>query len=50
MPLTGWQRQMALQIIEQLHLTCPVYVRAPSLAEIWSWNAVTVSLTPDLLG
>ena len=46
MPLTGWQRQMALQIIEQLHLTCPVYVRAPSLAEIWSWNAVTVSLTP----
>eukprot|EP00439_Symbiodinium_sp_Y106_P087445 s228_g54.t1 len=47
MPLTGWQRQVALQIIEQLHLTCPVYMRAPSLAEIWSWNAVTVSLTPE---
>ena len=47
MPLTGWQRQVALQIMEQLHLTCPVYMRAPSLAEIWSWNAVTVSLTPE---
>ena len=47
-PLTGWQRQLALQVIEQLHLTCPVYLQAPSLAEIWSWRAVTQTLAPTL--
>ena len=45
-PLTGWQRDLALQIIERLHLTCPVYMHAPSLAEVWSWADVTVTLSP----
>ena len=30
-PLTGWQRDLALQIIERLHLTCPVYIHACSV-------------------
>ena len=45
-PLTGWQRDLALQVIERLHLTCPVYMLAPSLAEVWSWADVTVTLSP----
>ena len=47
-PLTGWQRDLALHVIEQLHLTSPVYLQAPSLAELWSWRAITLTLSPTL--
>eukprot|EP00439_Symbiodinium_sp_Y106_P030146 s9603_g3.t1 len=47
-PLTGWQRDLALHVIEQLHLTSPTCLQAPSLAELWSWGAVTLTLSPSL--
>ena len=47
-PLTGWQRDLALLVIEQLHLTSPVYLQTPSLAELWSWRAITLTLSPTL--
>ena len=47
-PLTGWQRDLALHVIEQLHLTSPICLQAPSLAELWSWGAVTLTLSPSL--
>ena len=47
-PLARWQRDLALHVIEQLHLTSPVYLQAPSFAELWSWRAITLTLSPTL--